>query len=422
MKEDLLHLVWKLKRFHLENLKTTLGQSIRLIKFGHHNKNAGPDFLNGEIIIDDTKWLGHIEMHLKSSDWDRHKHQFDPAYNNVILHVVYHHDKEIKNLNQQKIPTLVLDGRINQKTINEYSQLSSNLSWIPCQNHLNERALSSWSIYKERILVERLEQKCSRIVEKLDATQNDWEEILYSLILKYLGLKVNGEAFEQLAYHAPHQLIRKLSHRVDLIEALLFGQANMIKKGDDEYMNSLKNQYRHLKTKYSLTSMTGVEWRFARMRPANFPTIRISQIANLYHKTPQLFNSIKNKPVLDHIYGLLDVCTSPYWDTHFIPAKKSVDKKKAMGIQTKNLVIINAIVPLLFSYGIKTQNEKTKENALDLLRSIKAESNNIIKKWTSLGLSSKTAFDSQAIIQLKTQYCDRFKCLDCQIGLSILFE
>jgi hypothetical protein len=422
MKEDLIHLVWKLKKFDFNKLTTTDGEKLQIKKFGFHNKNAGPDFLNGEIIVGDTKWVGHIEMHINSSDWNKHKHQDDKAYNNVILHVVYNEDTKIINQSGQQIPTLILNDRISQHTINNYEKLSQNLDWIPCAKSISKVDDIKKVIFLEKVLIERLQKKCARIYEILDHTHNDWEGTLYRLLLKYFGLKVNGSAFEQLAHVTPYPYIKKLSDKSIALEALLLGQAGLLSNPSDQYISQLRTEYNHYKNKYQLVPMTGVEWRFSKLRPANFPPIRIAQIAQLYHKSPQLFNDILKAKNINDIYTMLDVSASDYWTTHYLPGKTSESKTKKIGQSTKELIAINVVVPLLFSYGQKTDNDIYKDKAISLLENIKAENNSIIREWKGLGMKTKSAFDSQSLIQLKNEYCNNFNCLNCQIGQTILFS
>lgn len=422
MKEDLLHLVWKLKKLDFTNLTTTDGDTIQIKNFGFHNQNSGPDFLNGEVIIGDTTWVGHIEMHINSTDWTKHNHQKDKAYNNVILHVVYNDDGPILNESGQPIPTLILKDRISQSTIGNYENLAANQDWIPCAPSIHKTDMIKNSFFLEKVLIERLQAKCQRIEDILKHNNNDWEDTLYRLLLKYLGLKVNSSAFEQLAHVTPYSILKKLSDKSIALEALLLGQAGLLNDNSDAYFDKLLKEYTHYKNKYDLIAMTGVEWRFSKLRPANFPTIRIAQISQLYYKAPQLFNDILHVSSITDIYEKLDITASSYWDTHYLPDKESESKPKKMGQMTKELIVINVIVPLLFTYGQKTANEYYKDKALDLLQKVKAENNMIIRNWKQLGMSAKSAFDTQALLQLKNEYCNNFNCLNCRIGQTILFS
>jgi len=422
IKEDLLHLVWKLKKFDFNHLKTTDGQDITISKFGFHNHNAGPDFLNGEVTIGETKWVGHIEMHIRASEWKDHKHHLDKAYNNVILHVVYQNDGIIYNENGQTIPTLILQDRISEHTLANYENLSQNLDWIPCAKSMHKVDSGKFQMFLEKVLIERLEDKCLRIMDILDHNMNDWEDTLYKLLSKYLGLKVNASAFEQLAHVTPYKTLKKVSSNLNRTEALLLGQSGLLSESEDPYISQLYKEHAHLQTKHDLIPMTGVEWKFARLRPANFPTIRMAQLAMMYHHNPQLFSKIMAAESIADIRKLLDVQASEYWDTHYIPEKESEQKIKKIGLLTQDLIIINVVIPLLFSYGIRLSDARYKENAIDILRALKSENNSIIRKWKSLGVESESAYVSQALLQLKNQYCSQFKCLSCHAGQEILFS
>lgn len=419
MKEDLLHHVWKTKNFDFDELLTTDNEKIQIHQFGTHNFNSGPDFLDARITIGDTLWAGHVEIHINSSDWNAHKHQNDNAYNNVILHVVYADDKPILNSNGQSIPTLVLKPRIKERYLNDYDKLTSSLTWVPCANHLEKINKDKIPFFLERLVVQRLSRKRNEIDTLLDLTKNNWEEVLYRLILKYLGLKVNGVAFDKLATIVPHSLLVKQESILQK-ESLLFGQAGFI-NNQDEYFKNLSKEFQHQKAKYQLTPLTGVEWHFSRLRPANFPTIRIAQIAALVHKTPQLFNELINDLNIDKLKDIFDIEIDGYWNTHYIPGKESAKRKKSIGNSTREILIINAIVPLVFSYSVKTDNEQLKNKALDLLNKIKPEKNKIIRAWNKLGLNADSASQSQALIELKNNNCDTYNCLNCQIGQQIIF-
>ena len=419
MKEDFLHYIWKTKNFDLKNLSTTDGQNLSLSILGSHNMNAGPDFLNAKIKIGETTWVGHIEIHINASDWYKHKHHEDKAYNNVILHVVYNNDKTIKNENGQPLATFVLDTRINLSEFENYNDLMSSLNWVPCTKHLVNLDLSKMPIQLEGLVISRLISKYSRIKKLLDQSKNDWEGVLFQLLLRYFGLKVNGDAFEILAEKTPYKLLIKCESLFQK-ESLLFGQAGLLKNKDD-YIISLENEYRHQKEKYSLQPMTGVEWKFSKLRPANFPSLRLAQIASLYHKTPQLFQQLKADLSLSNLANLLSSHCSEYWNTHYLPGKESPIRIKDIGSTTKDILIINVIVPIIFAYGHSIDNYKLKEKAVDILSEISSENNGIIRKWKSFGFSPKNASDTQALLQLKNEYCDTFKCLACPLGQQIIF-
>ena len=421
MKEEFLHSIWKLKNFNLHQLKTTDEDELVISHFGTHNHDSGPDFLNAKIVLKKTIWVGHIEIHINSSDWEKHKHQNDRAYDNVILHVVYNMDKSIHNSKGQTIPTLELKSRIDTSLIENYQNLISGLDWIPCAPQLHKIDNQRVSLYLEKLHVERLVTKSMRLMSLLEENKNDWEAAMYALILKYLGLKINGAAFEQLSFQLPFHVFKKYTHNLLQLEALLFGQAGLL-HSKDEYIKKLSKEYQHLKKKHELTPMSGVEWQFSRLRPANFPTIRLAQLAMLYHRTPLLFNALILNSDLNHIKEIFSFRASKYWDTHYIPNKTSPFKEKTLGKTTMNILVINAIVPLIFTYSRMLNNQKLTDRSIDILNGLPSEKNQILTHWSQYGINSRNAANSQALIELKTQYCDNYKCLNCHIGQQLLFK
>lgn len=421
MKEEFLHSLWKLKKIDLNHLTTTSGESLALQNFGTHNFNSGPDFLNGRIKIGDTIWIGHIEIHINSSDWIKHNHQHDKAYDNVILHVVYNHDKEILNSSGHPIPTLELKSRVDHKLLKSYDSLISSLSWIPCNHQIQAVNPDRIQLFLERVYVSRLERKMGNIKQVLQSNKNDWEQTLFHFTLKYFGLKVNGEAFEMLAQRLPHKLILKYAHDQTKLEALLLGQAGLL-NGNDIFSKELNSIYSFLKEKHKLIPMSGVEWRFSRMRPANFPTIRLAQIAALYHKSPQLFAELTKVKALKDLKSIYSITPSENWSQIYIPGRKSKRIIKKLGTSTIELIVINVLAPILYSYAIQKDDAFLKEKVLNLVASIKSESNKIIRAWKELGIDSKNAIKSQGLIELKTQYCDQYRCLKCSIGHELLFK
>lgn len=419
MKEELLHYLWQTKRLLTSNLMTTDGEAITILNHGVHNHDAGPDFLHAKVQIGTTEWNGHIEIHIKSSDWNAHKHQNDLAYNNVILHVVHDYDKSITNNNGQVIPTLEIKDKYDAKLLDRYESLLASSSWIPCEEHIATATVPKLGFFLERKLTDRLMRKHLAMAALLEEKKQDWEEVLYTSLLKYIGLKVNNTAFLTLASIAPYRLLIKQGESVKQKESLLFGQAGLF--GDeDDYFVSLRKEYQHQKAKYELQPMTGVEWKFSRLRPPNFPSLRIAQIATLYHQSPKLFNLVIRNPDYKYLSELLEVTASEYWNEHYVPGKISESKAKAIGKMTKDILIINVFTPLIFTYGIATDDEKIKSKAIDLLYEVKAENNSIIRKWKERQIKPENAGHSQALLEIKTQMCDKFRCLQCTIGQQIL--
>lgn len=419
MREELLHILWKTKKLDFSDLLTTQGEKVIIQNFGIHNHDAGPDFLNAKVKIGTNIWNGHIEMHLHASAWNQHKHQNNPAYNNVILHVVYTDDKTIHNENGQTIPTIILKDRIEPKLITNYENLIAGLNWIPCANQIEKVDQSKVPFFLERLVTKRLLRKQAQIKVLLDNSKNDWEEVLYRLLLQYLGLKVNNEAFASLAEIAPYSLLKKQNSLMQK-ESLLLGQAGML-RGKEDYIIGLQKEYKHQKAKFDLKPMSGVEWKFSKLRPANFPSLRLAQLAAIYDKTPKFFSTIISNPQLETLTELLSVSASSYWDTHYLTNKVSPKKKKAIGKTTQHILIINVIVPLIFAYADLIADDVLKEKAIDLLYGLPTEKNKIITQWKKHNIKVASAAQSQALLELKSDYCDKQKCLDCQIGQLILF-
>lgn len=429
MKEDFLHYIWKYKLFDTLKLLTQNSEQIEIINFGLHNTDAGPDFFNGKVKIGQTTWAGNIEIHVNSSDWIKHKHESDKAYDNVILHVVYNNDREVKDKDGNPITTIALKGLIDENLIEKYDNLLQSKDWIPCGKQIrtiDEFTINSWI---NRLAIERLERKSYEIKETLEHNKNNWEETFYQYLFKYFGLKVNAQPFELLAKNTPLKIIEK-HNGLFSIEALLYGQAGYLNEsrpdgyrdsGEDDYYNSLKKEYQFLKSKFSLTDLDKSLWKLLRLRPSNFPTIRISQLAGLLCNHTRLFARIIETESVKELQQLFHIQASEYWNTHYQFGVEVKDSKlKKMGINTINNIIINVIVPFTFVYGKAKQNEKLVEKSLNLLENIKAENNSIIKNWSNLGVKSYNAMQTQSLIELKNNYCSQKKCLNCSIGNQII--
>lgn len=422
MKEDFLHYIWKYKLFNTSNLVTQEGEAIEVINFGMHNTDAGPDFFNGKVKIGSTVWAGNIELHINSSDWVKHNHQNDKAYDNVVLHVVYNNDKDILDKEGNAIPTLELKDLIDKNLIAKHNNLiCQSDSDIPCGMQIKDIDSFTINSWLDRLAIERLERKSSEIQASLHQNKNDWEETFYQYLFKYFGLKVNALPFELLAQNTPLKIIEK-HHTIFSIEALLFGQGGYLENDVvDEYHNKLKKEYQFLKAKFDLTPLEFSTWKMLRLRPSNFPTIRISQLANLLSKDTRLFAKIIAADSVKELQNLFNVKASIYWDTHYqFGEAVENDTEKKLGEATINSIIINVIVPFTFVYGKAKQSEAIVEKSLKLLESIKAENNVIVKNWKALGVKSNNAMQTQSLIELKNNYCSKKKCLICSIGNKIL--
>lgn len=420
MKEDFLHYLWKFKKFDSLNLKTFNGEEILIINVGQYLELAGPDFFNAQIVIGTQKWAGNVEIHLKSSDWYVHHHERDEAYENVILHVVWEHDTEIFRKNNTEIPVLELKKYVDAVTIANYQSLMAPKSWIFCEKQLAvipQFVLKNW---QERLFFERLERKSNPIFELLKLTNNDWEAVLFCLLAKNFGLNTNGEVFLKIAQSIPYAIIRKESFEIENLEALLLGTAGLLDpEKEDNYFKDLKFRYFYLLHKYQLDRKIIEPVQFFKHRPDNFPTIRLSQLANLYHSQQNLFSKISVSASIESIYDTFEVSASDYWQTHYQFDKESPKKKKALSRSFVDLIIINSIIPLQFAYA-KSIGKENSEELIGLLEEVAPEKNTILDKFTSFGIKSKTAFESQSLLQLKNEYCNKLRCLECAIGTELL--
>lgn len=421
IKEDLLHYVWKTKQIDLSDLKTVDGKEVEIKAFGIHNHDAGPDFSHGKVIIDGTQWVGNIEMHIRSSDWEKHSHDSDPAYDSVILHVVYDYDIPIYTTSEVEIPCIELRDRIKPALKNNYARLLQAETPIPCGHMLNRIDELTLTMWKDRLIAERLESKSQYIKGILTTTTYDWNETLYITLTRYMGSRVNTEAFESLALNLPHQILLKNADKLLSVEALLYGVGGMLEAGyKDSYFQSLQREYRFLAQKYTLTHIPPSMWKFSKMRPANFPTVRIAQLAAILCETPRLFSRILEAEDADAIFALLDGRASPYWDEHYRFDKKSISRAKNITPGFKALIAINVVAPILYLYGLEKDDSTYTDKAVRLLQSIKPEKNSIITKWNDLGIRVSSAMDTQAYIHLRKQYCDHRKCLSCSIGNKLV--
>lgn len=422
IREDFLHYLWRMQQFNLEDLATTTNVPIQIINFGELNTDAGPDFLNAKIKIGETVWVGNVEMHVKASEWLKHKHQNDSAYNNVILHVVYDNDKTIQRKTGEPIDALELRKRIPAKIIGQYIRLMNNEAWIPCQYHFSKIPDITKSLWIDRLMIERLEGRVQILKKELEANDNNWEVTFYHRLARNFGSKINTEPFEVLAKTTPLLTLAKHKNNLFQLEALIFGQAGFLHESfEEEYPNALKKEYDFLQKKYSLFPLMATIWRFMRLRPANFPTIRLAQFAALIHQSTHLFSKVLEAETIEAVKQLFeDIEVSEYWLTHYKFDKISKKRTKNLGKSTIELFIINTIIPFLFHYGREKGLEDYEKRAFHFLEQLPAESNRIISKWNDLKYKPNNAYQTQALLELKRNYCDQKRCLDCAIGNKIL--
>jgi len=421
MQEDFLHHIWKFKKFKTSGLETTNQEIIEIVSIGQHNLNSGPDFFNAQVKIDNQLWAGNIEIHVKSSDWFVHNHEKDKAYDNVILHVVWEHDSDIFRKDQTKIPALELKPLVSQNALNNYNKLfSRSQKWINCENEFNSVDDFTISNWLERVYFERLERKSQDIELLLKSSANDWEAVLFKMLAKNFGLKVNGEAFLSLANSIDYNIIRKLQPNLTSLEALFYGQSGLLNEDiQDSYFNELESEYKFLKQKFSLSNDNVAPLQFFRLRPPNFPTIRISQLANLLHHHQNLFSRVIEIDSVKAFYDLFKTNTSEFWETHYTFGKQSKSSKKILSRSFIDLLLINTLIPIKFGYA-HFLGKEIEDSILNLIHVIPSEKNRVIEKFNELKSVSKNALQSQALIQLKNEYCDKNKCLQCAIGSSIL--
>ena len=422
MNEKLLHFIWKFRLFDQGNPTTTDGEPIEVINQGTHNIHSGADFQQGKIKIGKTLWAGNIELHINSADWFAHKHETDKAYNNVQLHVVYQQKGYTAiRQNGEAIPTLELNKRINPEMLSRYEELAKRKDWIPCARFIKNAEPFVVQSFLSRLLIERLESKVEIVNTLLAASENDWENVMFQMIARYMGASINKDAFQMLAKSLPVKIWAKHQHDTLQTEALVFGQAGFL-DGDyaDDYPNQLRKEYNYLKRLHQLEPMEKHVWKFLRLRPANFPTVRLAQLAALMSKEVKLFSQIIEAKNVQQIHRLFDVEVSDYWKSHYNFDKPSKKSDRHLGDGMSKILLINVVAPVLFAYGKYKGNEDLCDRAFQLLESCKPEGNSIIEGWKKLDMKPANAFESQYLLQLKTEYCDKFRCLECAVGHSIL--
>ena len=415
MREEFLYYLWE-NRLIDNNLQTAEGEAVEVVATGYRNTDSGPDFLEAKIRIGDKLWAGHVEIHVKSSDWIRHGHQNDKAYKNVILHVVYENDAQVN-----EIPTLELKGHFDESLFLQYQKLISSKNWIPCEKSITQVPVFTRLSWLDRMAVERLESKSETVTKILEANQFDWEDALYKLLMRYFGLKVNNEAFEYLANILPFKTLLKHADNLLQVEAMLMGCAGFLEEDfTEEYPLLLKREFAVMRAKFNLLTMPAERWKFLRMRPSNFATIRLAQMAQLIHKNGCLFSKIKTAKDTTEVKALFDVKASEYWETHYRFEVLTESKPKHLGETTADVLIINAVAPLLFCYGKLHKDESYCDTAMQFLEDIEAEDNAIIRHFSQCGITAENAMQTQALLHLYNMYCKRKRCLECKIGAVLL--
>jgi len=420
--EDFLHYVWQFRSFDNIDLKIDTGENLKIIQQGFLNKNSGPDFNNAKIQIGETVWAGNIEIHIKSSDWLKHNHQFDASYENVVLHVVYENDVEVKRIDGSILPVLELKNRISPDLIQKYEHLFLTLTDFPCIAQIKNVDKLIIDSFLSRTLIERFEEKTQSVIRTLNELNGNWDETFYRFMARNFGFKVNALPFELFAKAIPQQIYAKHKDNAMQVEALVFGAAGFLNDDFKEgYPAKLKQEYQFLQKKYSLKSIEVSVWKFMRMRPQNFPTIRLAQFAALVVKANHLFSKIIEIKEVTELRKLLEeLPVHPYWKTHYHFKKEAVGVNTQIGKASVDNILLNTVALFLFAYGKHTGTQSYMIRAIKLLESLPAEQNTITDKYISSGVIIENAFASQGILQLKKQYCDEKKCLSCGIGIKIL--
>ena len=416
MTERLLQYIWQFQYFNKTSLQTVEGETVEIVYQGSYNTNQGPDFFEAKLKIGNTLLIGNVELHCKTSEWNTHKHSADKNYANVIAHIVWENDCTLPN----NFPTIILQDRVSKILLEKYQKLLNTSSFIPCENSISTVPEITWLSWKERLLIERLEQKSTSANEYLSKNNYHWEETFWWMIAKNFGIKVNSEVFEKIAQSIPITVLAKHKNQLHQIEALLFGQAGLLDKDfEEDYPILLRKEYQFYKSKYNLQS-TNANLFFLRMRPANFPTVRLAQLAMLIVHSVHLFSKIKEIEEVENVKKLLNVTANDYWHYHYNFDELSTYKIKNVGVQMINNLIINTVIPILFAYGHYTKEHHFKDKALRWLTQLTAEKNSRINGFLALQITIKNAFDSQSLLQLKNEYCSKKRCLECAVGNKLL--
>lgn len=422
--EELLHFIWRFRLFDQLNLKTTDSATVKISNVGVPNVDAGPDFTMAKIRIGDTDWVGDIEIHKYESDWALHTHHTDKVYNKVVLHVIWTKTEQRQYREDGTIlPTLVLSEYVKPALIEHYHQLMRNRTWIACEEGLSSVDQLVKDQLVHRMSVERLERRYELVLERLNKSNQDWEAVFQTLLFRSFGMKVNNEAFERLADCIPKNFLERKKADLQTLSALLYGQAGMLEQNliHDGYYNGMRREYLQLKQGMQLKGMDGREWKFMRMRPANFPTLRIAQLAALLNQTAiSLSAVIACNDLNELISPLRKVKVEDYWNTHYTFGKETKKKKTGISESFCRHLVVNVFALVRFSYGKYYGEPKHCEMALEWLQALKGESNTVVKRFKELGMQVHNLLESQGCIHLKKEYCDQFKCLQCSVGLHQL--
>lgn len=419
--EKLMQYVWKHRLWRSEDMVTNTGKKVRVVDPGLFNTDAGPDFFNAKIEIDGHMWVGNVEMHYRATDWKRHHHDSDKAYDSVILHVVAKDDAPVRRTNGELIPQLVLE--VSPQFNADYASLVGATIEVPCATKIKQVPHLTIVEWVEGLAFERLHGKVERIHQLLDSFNGSWEDVCYVTLARNFGFGINNDAFERLARRTPLRLLGKHSDSVLQIEALLFGQAGMLdaqKPGMDSYYNQLCTEYAFLSNKFQLTPMEKESWKLFRIRPQNFPYRRIAMLAQFIEGGFRMMNRILEAEGEKEMRSLFEVELSGYWTKHYTFGKPNERTTATLSSSSIDIILINTVAPLLYAYGELTGNYEMTDKAIKLLEDLRAESNSIVSHFVAYGIDCPDALTSQALVQLKREYCDARKCIYCKIGHHLL--
>jgi len=421
--EKLLHCIWKNQWFTKESLKTVHKQTVSIINQGFPHQDAGPDFKQAIIKIDDITWAGNIEIHVRSSDWYKHEHQHDAKYNSVILHVVYEHDCEVFTTQNIPLPTLELQKLLSPQLLLRYNQLMEAPLPHPCEAYINVLEPLSIKSFLTRLSFDRLTRKQTHILDILRTFSSDWEQTLFFILCQSFGFKTNAPAFELLGKALPYKILKKHADSHLQVAALIFGQAGMLEEElEDPYYQSLQNEFLYLRAKYRLVPIEVKCWNLLRLRPHNFPCIRLAQLGEVIFYHHDLFAKVTTPNKLSSLHNIFVNKPNDYWKTHYYFGKVSREKEKIMGESSFHLLLINALVPFLYAYGTFMGNEKHQEYSIQLLETLPFEENHITKKYQQLGFCAQHAGHSQGVLELHHEYCEKKRCMECVVGQTVVSE
>lgn len=421
IQEKLLHFIWQNLLFRTSQLKGTEGEDVRIVHNGTLNRHAGPDFINARIYIDHTLWAGNVEIHVQSGDWNKHRHTGDPGYNNTILHVCWEVRETARRSDGSAIPCLCLSDYVDIKMLQRYTNMMADNHEIACRNQIGNARDLRISGWLDHLMAERMEVKTDGIRMKRKQTHSDWNQVFYTTLARSFGLTINAEAFDELAHRLPFKRVIRYRNQPVKLDALLFGTSGLLGIAPpDPYVQTLSNTFALLQKKYEIIPMGAAQWKFLRLMPAGFPSVRIAQFSALLQERPDVFPECMYLKTIKDFESYFSVQAGPYWNEHHQLGQKSKSTPKHIGKTLIRQIILNTLVPFLYAYGTYKGDTSMAETARNLLKACKPERNYVIRQWQELGISAKNSWETQALLQLKNEYCVKKRCLDCRIGIHLL--